>query len=203
MKKNQNLVDTYMPISRDEAKEMGLQTSEICTRRIGIRNVTCLKTQGTPEFAKQYETMLDSNARAELREKRCLVPDGKGGLIRCPECNSCEKCEKCLEYDFNTGKPLSLEQLMQADSEDDNTIDVAGPSESEEDILVSIVLEDLIAYLGTFEGKHYDVIFQMLYDQYSIKQIADELGLPWSTAKDAVNKVRKLAQKHTKLTRED
>ena len=31
--------------------------------------------------------------------------------------------------------------------------------------------------------------------------IADELGVAWSTAKDAVKKVRQLAQEHTGLTR--
>lgn len=65
------------------------------------------------------------------------------------------------------------------------------------------MLEDLLDYLGSFEGKRYDLIFQMLYDQYSTKQIADKLGMAWSTAKDAVKKVRQLAQEHTKLTKED
>lgn len=202
MKTNQNLTDTYMPISRSDAKEMGFKSSDIVIRRIGIKNVTCIKTQGTSEFAKRYATMLDSEARAELREKRCLLPNGKGGSIRCPECNSCEKCKKRLEFEFNTGKPLSLEQLMQADSEDDKTLDIAGQSESEGDILARIILEDLLSYLGTFKDKRYDLIFQMLYDNWGTKEIADELSMPWSTAKDAINKVRQLAQEHTKLTRD-
>lgn len=89
----------------------------------------------------------------------------------------------------------------QAESDDDKTIDIAGPSESEADILTRIMLEDLIEYLGTFEGKRYDTIFQMLYDQCGTQEIADELGVAWSTAKDAVKKVRQLAQEHTGLTR--
>ena len=79
-----NLVDVYMPISRDDAKKMGYKSSDICVRRIGVKNVTCIKPQGTPEFKKWWETTLDSEARAELREKRCLVSDGKGGFRRCP-----------------------------------------------------------------------------------------------------------------------
>ena len=71
-----NLVDVYMPISRDDAKRMRYKSSDICVRRIGVKNVTCIKTQGTPEFKKWWETTLDSEARAELREKRCLVSDG-------------------------------------------------------------------------------------------------------------------------------
>ena len=42
---------------------------------------------------------------------------------------------------------------------------------------------------------------QMLYDQCGTQEIADELGVAWSTAKDAVKKVRQLAQEHTGLTR--
>ena len=198
---SKNLVDVYMPINRNDAKKMGYKSSDICVRRIGIKNVTCIKTQGTPEFKKWWETTLDTEARAELREKRCLVSDGKGGFMRCPECNSCEKCEKRLDYEFSTNKPLSLEQLTQAESDDDKTIDIAGPSESEADILTRVMLEDLIEYLGTFEGKRYDTIFQMLYDQCGTQEIADELGVAWSTAKDAVKKVRQLAQEHTGITR--
>ena len=44
-------------------------------------------------------------------------------------------------------------------------------------------------------------IFQMLYNQCGTQEIADELGVAWSTAKDAVKKVRQLAQEHTGLTR--
>ena len=95
----------------------------------------------------------------------------------------------------------ALPFLTQAESDDDKTIDIAGPSESEADILTRVMLEDLIEYLGTFEGKRYDTIFQMLYDQCGTQEIADELGVAWSTAKDAVKKVRQLAQEHTGLTR--
>ena len=87
-----------MPINRDDAKKMGYKSSDICVRRLGIKNVTCITVQGTPEFKKWWETTLDTEARAELREKRCLVSDGKGCFMRCPEFNSCEKCEKLLDY---------------------------------------------------------------------------------------------------------
>lgn len=199
---NQELVDVFMPISREEARQMGYKNSEIVVRRIGIKNVTCIKTQGTPEFKKWWETRLDTEARADLREKRCLVSDGKGGYIRCPECNSCWSCKEQLKEKFSTNKPLSIEKLTQGDSEEDETIEIAGRSETDVDIIVRLILEDLLAYLATFEGKHYDKIFQMLYDKSGTQEIADELGIAWSTAKDAVKKVRQLAQEHTKLTRQ-
>ena len=61
-------------------------------------------------------------------------------------------------------------------------------------------LDDLLDYLGSFKGK--ETTFRMLYDGLTTKEIADELGVPWSTAKDQITKVRKLAQEHTGLTRD-
>lgn len=197
----QQLIDVYMPISREEAKAMGYKPSELVVRHIGIKNVTCIKVQGTPEFAEQYNRILENEQRAEYREKRCLISDGKGGFIRCPECNHCNNCEKRLEFNFTTNKPVSLEKLTQGDTEEDKTIDIEGRYESQTDILSRIILEELIQYLGTFEGKQYDLIFKMLYDKHGTKEIADELGLAWSTAKDAITKVRKLAQEYTDLTK--
>lgn len=198
---NQQLIDVYMPISREDAKAMGYKTSDIVVRHIGVKNVTCIKTQGKPEFVEQYNRMLENEQRAEFREKRCLVSDKKGGFIRCPECNRCDKCEKRLEFNFTTNKPVSLEKLTQGDTEEDKTIDIEGRYESQSDILSQIILEDLIQHLGTFEGKQYDCIFKMLYNQHGTKEIADELGLAWSTAKDAITKVRKLAQEYTNITK--
>lgn len=64
------------------------------------------------------------------------------------------------------------------------------------------MLDDLLDYLGSFKGKAYQATFRMLYDGLTTKEIADELGVPWSTAKDQITKVRKLAQEHTGLTRD-
>lgn len=198
---NQQLIDVYMPISHEDAKAMGFKNSELAIRHIGVRNYTCVKTQGTLEFAEKYNRMLENEQRAEFREKRCLISDGKGGFIRCPECKHCNDCKKRLDFNFTTNKPVSLEKLTQGDTEEDKAIDIEGRYESQADILSHIILEDLIQYLGTFEGKQYDRIFKMLYDQHGTKEIADDLGLAWSTAKDAITKVRKLAQEFTNLTK--
>ena len=136
---NQQLIDVYMPISREDAKAMGYKPSELVVRHIGVKNVTCIKTKGTSEFAEQYHRMLENEQRAEFREKRCLVSDGKGGFIRCPECNHCDKCEKLLEFNFTTNKPVSLDKLTQGDTEEDKTIDIEGRYESQTDILSRII----------------------------------------------------------------
>lgn len=200
----EELVDVFMPVEiiPGEKLPMGLKKSDIVYRRIGIKRFSGVIVKGTKEFAKKYETMLDTEARAALREKRCLLDDGKGGFIRCPECNSCSKCEKWKNEKFSTNAPLSFEQLTQAESDDDKVIDIPDNRHDETaDALAFMMLDDLLAFLETFTDKPYAQIFQMLFDQSTVQEIADELGIPWSTAKDTIKKVRKLVQEHSGLKR--
>lgn len=193
------LVEVFMPLEFNKGEELplGIKKSDIVYRRIGIKSRPGIIVKGDKAFAKKYETMLDTEARAALREKRCLVEDDKGGFIRCPECNHCIDCKKRNEEKFTTNAPLSFERLTQAESEDDKVIDIGDSRVNvAEDTMAFAMLKDLISYLHTFEGESYATIFQMLFDQSTTKEIADELGVSWSTAKDAVKRVRKLAQKY-------
>lgn len=194
----EELVDVFMPLeyNKEEGLPLGIQKSDIVYRRIGIKSFPGINVKGDKTFAKKYEMMLDTESSAALREKRCLVLDGKGGFIRCPEYNSCSKCKEREKEMFTTFSPILLEPLTQAESEDDKVIDIGDNRVNvAEDTMAFAMLKDLIAYLDTFEGQSYATIFQMLFDQSTTKEINDELGVSWSTAKDAVNRVRKLAQK--------
>ncbi len=92
---------------------------------------------------------------------------------------------------------------MEAETEDDRVIDIAASvADTEADAIALAMLDDLLDYLGSFKGKAYQATFQMLYDGLTTKEIAEELGIPWSTAKDQITKVRKLAKEHTGLTRD-
>jgi len=196
---DEELVDVFMPIKLIPGEElpMGYKKADIVYRRVGIKKQSGVIVKGTKEFAKKYATMLDTEARTALREKRCLVEDGKGGYIRCPESNHCVKCKKKDKDNFNTLSPLSFEQLTQSENEEDKVFDFAdGNVNVEEDAMAFVMLDNLISYLKTFEDESLARIFQMLYNQNTVQEIADELGVPWSTAKDAVNRVRKLVQKH-------
>lgn len=195
--KEDELVDVFMPMEKAEAHKRGYK---VAYKRIGIKTVSGIITKGTKDFAEKFERMLDTEARAELREKRCLVEDGKGGFIRCPECNSCSKCKKRDSEKFSTNAPLSYEQLTRPESDEDKVMDIPDRSHDvEADAMAFAMLDELLAFLESFTDKPYAQVFQMLFDQSTVQEIADELGMPWSSAKDTIKKVRKLVQEHSRL----
>jgi len=189
-------VEIYMPIDRKDTRTMELDPGRLSIRHIRVKNVLCYRLPGTPDFAEAYERLLETEARAESREKRCLLPDRHGGLVRCPAENSCKDCEKCLDAGFTTNHPLSYEKLTQGDSEDDRILELPDRSEFMEDVHSSMLLENLTAYLATFPDPSYVPILRLLYEQYEIREIAARLGIPWSTAKDRVTRVRKILQEY-------
>lgn len=198
---SQSLVNFPMPISIEDALAMGYKRSDIVYRLIGNRRYSCILVQGTQAQADDYLRAVRAEQKAEDREGRCLISNGKGGYIVCPECNRCCSCPKVGSLDFETNRPLSLEKLMEGDSDEDNTMDVAGNTDVKRDVLAMLTLAELLTYLETFKNKKYAEIFQGLFDMKTIEEIAEETGLSWSTCRDRVKKVRKLAQAFTGLTR--
>lgn len=103
---------------------------------------------------------------------------------------------------FTKNHPLSLDQLTTAESEDDNVMDIKdNHCDVESDAIALTMLDELLSYLGTFENKPYSLIFQMLYDQSTIQEIAEALNKPWSTVIDTVKKVRKRVQEYYKMSK--
>lgn len=198
---SQSLVNFPMPISIEDALAMGYKRSDIVYRLIGNRRYSCILVRGTQAQADDYLRAVRAEQKAEDREGRCLISNGKGGYIVCPECNRCCSCPKVGSLDFETNRPLSLEKLIEGDSDEDNTMDVAGNTDVERDVLAMLTLAELLTYLETFKDKKYAEIFQGLFDMKTIEEIAEETGLSWSTCRDCVKKVRKLAQAFTGLTR--
>lgn len=199
--KTQELVNFPMPIGIEDALAMGYKRSDIVYRMMGNRRLSCIMVQGTQQQADDYARMIENEIKAEKRERRCLISDGKGGYIMCSECNKCRECAKAQSIDFETNRPISLEKLMEGDSDEDATMDVPGKEDVERDVIAMLTLADLLKYLGTFKGKKYAEIFQGLFDMKTIDEIATELDLNWSTTRDRIKKVRALAQAFTGLTR--
>ena len=188
---NDELVDVFMPMEASEARKRG---HKVVYKRIGIIRYSGIITKGTKEFAEKYARMLDNEARATIRQNRCHIADGKGGFIMCPECNSCRNCKKKENFNFTRNHPLSLEQLT---TEDDKVMDIQDNNcDVISDAIALTMLDELLSYLSTFENKPYSLIFQMLYDQSTIQEIAEKLNKPWSTVSDTVKKVRKLVQEY-------
>lgn len=190
----------FIPMDKEEVLKRGYKVER---KKIGIKVVEGFYTEVPSTFAKEYNRMQEAEYRAELRAKRCLIPNGKGGFLKCPESNSCSNCKAKNADNFATNLPLSLNRLTEAETEGDKVIDISdAAADTEADAIALAILDDLLEYLGSFKDKNYQATFKMLYDGFSTKEIADVLGLPWSTTKDQLSKVRKLAQEHTGLTRD-
>lgn len=188
------LVNIPMPVeSVAAAIKAGYKKSNISYQLIGNRKVPCVMVKGTEEERANYIRLIDNERKAEDRERRCLIPDGKGGFIMCPECNKCNECKKRQSMNFDRNRPLSLDKLIEGDTDDDRTFDVPGVTNVESDAIVFATLDMLIEHLSTLNNE-YGHIFEMLFNQWGVKEIADELNIPWSTAKDRIKKVQKLAQ---------
>lgn len=189
-----NNTTTFMPLDDiNFAKQRAFSHSDIVTHRIGIDNVTCLKVPASASFKKTWETMLDTEARNAKRKKRCLIPDGSGGWLVCPGKFSCATCEKRYDFDFSTNRPLSYERLTKPE-DDGKAMEIEGKYLSEADLIAIATRDIIIDFLKVFTGKHYDLIFLMLYHRYTIKEISEDMHIPYSTAKDRIVNVRFLAQ---------
>ena len=198
--RTKELVSFPMPIDIEDALNMGYKRSDIVYRLIGNRRVSCVIVEGTQEQADDFLRAVRREQKSEDRENRCLIADGKGGYIACPECNKCGQCKRAGSMDFDSFRPIHLDKPIGDDPEDDNTMEVPGAVDVERDAIAMLTLAELLAYLGTFKKKTYAEIFQGLFDMKTIEQIAEENDLSWSTCRDRIKKVRKLAQAFVGLT---
>ena len=76
---SQELVNFPMPIGIEDALAMGFKRSDIVYRMTGNRRLSCIMVQGTQQQADDYARMIENEIKAEKRERRCLISDGKGG----------------------------------------------------------------------------------------------------------------------------
>lgn len=117
-------------------------------KKIGIKIIEGFYTEVPEAFALEYNRMQEAEYRAELRAKRCLIPNGSGGFFRCPETNSCSNCKAKEGDNFVTNLPLSFDRLTEAETEDDKVIDIADSvADTEADAIALVILDDLLDYL--------------------------------------------------------
>lgn len=189
----ETLVDIPMPIEIEDALQMGFNKSDIVYHLIGNRKYACVLVKGTQQQRDDWLRVFDNERKAKDREARCLVADGGGGNIMCPESNKCSECKKSQSFNFDRNRPLSLEKLAVGDAYEDRTYEPAAKTDVASDAMAFATLDMLIEHLSKL-NKEYGEIFKMLFEQYGVQEIADELNMPWSTAKDRIKKVQKLAQ---------
>lgn len=172
----------------EETIDVNGQRSEVVYVKIGSRRYPCLLHWVPAEECVDYLRMAWAEVKGADRGLRCLLPDGKGGFIRCPEqkgkkCNECELADK---FGFCTGHPISLDALGENE---------AGASYMSDFTVVETqeLLEQLVEKLNRKAPK-YGKIFLAIYNGIiRPSHIARWLNLPQSTTDEDVKKIRKWA----------
>lgn len=120
----------------------------------------------------------ERNAYIEgTRKKRCLISDGKGGLVICPAKKKCNNCKHQGDPNNITARYLSYDKFLE-DNNDDNKkgFEPFRESNVEDIVLLKIKLERLIEKLENI-NKEYASIIRLLYEGYDKAEIIKQLGI--------------------------
>ncbi|MDD3415954.1 MAG: helix-turn-helix domain containing protein [Lachnospiraceae bacterium] len=186
-----------MIIERDSIEEhgmiVGVSKSQIRKWRVGNRIVDVVLIPGTKA---QYDAVMSSYSaefKAEDRDKRCEVSNGKGKLIRCPESNKCSQCPYSTSLDKKNFGTLTF-SCLSAENEDGEEADfeaISPETYGSADIYFDM-LNELISRVGEIDP-NYGRILQLLSDGFSHRDIAAEIGIGKSTVTDKVAKIKEIA----------
>lgn len=94
-----------------ETIEANGQVGKVRSVRIGSKHYPCIFVEVSEHDAHQYMQLEWADVKAEERSERCLIEDGHGGYIMCPESNKCINCPKVGSFNFDTNRPTSLDAL--------------------------------------------------------------------------------------------
>lgn len=186
-----------MIIDRDSIEEhgmiLGVEKSQIRKWRVGNRIVDVVLTPGTKE---QYDAVMSSYSaefKAEDRDKRCEVSNGKGKLIRCPESNKCSQCPYATSLDKKNFGTLTF-SCLSAENEDgeENDFEAVTPATYGSGDIYFGMLNELISRVQEIDP-NYGRILQLLSDGFSHREIATEIGIGKSTVTDKVAKIKEIA----------
>ena len=90
--KDKDQVLIPMVTTIEAALDYGYSMKDIRLWRIGNRMCTVILVPGTKDQYDSYLSSFSKEFKAEDRDKRCQISDGKGHAIRCPESNKCKDC---------------------------------------------------------------------------------------------------------------
>ena len=169
--------------------------SKIVYVKIGSRKYPCIIEWVTEEVYRAYMRMEWADIKAMERAERCLIPDGKGGFIMCPECNKCCGCKKAGHWDFDNNHPVHIEALCN-DENDDKGFDVKADSVNDaRDIMANEIADQIEAELRKIKPKYAIIFREMFNGNLQAINIAKNNNLSVSTTYEDIPKVMKAAQK--------
>lgn len=181
------LVQVPLRVNPETIEENG-QTRKVRLVRIGSKFYPCIIVEVSEYDAHQYMQLEWKDVKAQERMERCLIEDGRGGYIMCPECNKCSRCQKVGAFEFDNHRPTSLD-AMYADSEFEPASQQ--PDEIDE---TSDILQALVEKLTRIKPKYGKIFMELYNGNERPLSIARAVGIGKTQAYSNVIRVRKLAE---------
>lgn len=172
-----------------ETIEANEQVGKVRYVRIGSKHYPCIFVGVSEHDAHQYMQLEWADVKAGERSERCLIEDGHGGYIMCPERNKCINCSKVGQFDFDNHHPASLD-AMYAESEFEPVSQRPDQIDETSDILAMLVEE-----LGRIKPKYAEIFKELYKGNERPLSIARAVGIGKSQAYTDVPRVRELAEK--------
>ena len=179
----------------EAALDYGYSMNDIRQWRIGNRMCTVVLIPGTKEQYNSYLSSFFKESKAEDRDKRCQISDGKGHAIRCPESNKCKDCPFYHSIDKKDYGTLTFSDLSwtNEDGIEEAYEPIAPEGYSSAERYLEL-LQELMRYVEAIRPE-YALVVKLLSDGLTRREIAKELGVPKSTVIDWVKKIQELTLK--------
>ena len=132
---------------------------------------------------KDYMRSVWTEQKRLQREKLCPISGKRNKLIRCPGGRKCQGCKYFSDISSSTGSVISYSSL------EEDGIEPEAKGSLKNDIIYEVLLEELIGMLNDINPV-YGKIFRLLYDGYTQREIAEELGTSSHTISEHVKKIR-------------
>ena len=177
---------------------------KITPEKIGHRYMPCV-FQWIPEtYYKNHKADIETQAKEDEREHRCLITNRRGETIRCPESNRCIYCPFAGSFDFNNGHDVSFEECSEngrdpeTGADSDSDFDFPAEYSNPEDILIAKEeqedTEKLLDNFTDFASKKCqrdaDIIKAMMDDNNKTgSDIARNLGLKPNRTCEDINRI--------------
>lgn len=167
-----------------------VKAKDIHYSKVGARRVPCKEAWVTKEIYDEMMKMQWAEAKAEERAGRCLISNGKGGFIMCPECNKCCNCTKVGSVDFDNNHITSLDALMEESEAELTSVHVDFGSSLETLDMMEILVDEL----SKINPEYGEIFRVMLNGTLRPSHISKETGIPNSTVAKYVPIIQALAQ---------
>lgn len=177
-------------VNEETIDETGNERADIRYSKVGAKKVPCKHEWVSKEMYDEIMRAQWAEAKAEERAARCLIPDGKGGFIMCPECNKCCGCTKVGSMDFDNNHAASLDVLM-TESEAEPIRDHCNLDSNLEVLNFMEWLVDELSKVNPKYGQIFRIMFEGVMRPSHISKIT---GIPNSTVAKYVPIIQALAQ---------